>query len=145
MCWHKWDVKKKVYRIFFERVPFTWAIILAFVCSGITTTTLYVVLPSTGPIGGIIASWALLTGFVAVIYGLFGFLGGMVFEETTQRKDKICRKCHLTILDASQYEREVQIPYWNRVEIKAQAEKDAEQIASVVFADRKQMWFKAND
>jgi hypothetical protein len=150
MCWHKWDVKKKVTRVFFERITFGKGFLTAFTLSGVTMAGIVAVFPSTkeaSPVsfGDVLGCWVLFTIIVGLLYFFLGLFGLLILETGTQKKDKICRKCHLTILDASQYEREIQIPYRNRVKAEAQSEKEAKNAADAVFADRKQMWFKAND
>jgi len=151
MCWHKWDVKKRVIRIFFDQITFGQGTLAALVVSGVSIAAIMAVGSSGKELSSgdglqlidIFGCWIFFTGLVAGLYVAMGLLGGMVLEEWTQKEDKICLKCHLTILDASHYEKTISIPYRDRVKARERLEKEIKENADTMFSARKKMWEKA--
>jgi len=154
-CWHNWDVKKTAQRITFSRLRELGGGICIFfpsvVLSGITMILLFVNFPPSKSVSffDVACLWTLFTTFGTIPWLVLVFIAALILETVSERKDKICIKCHLTILDASRYERDVLVPYQKQKEAKAALKKKTEQetkaAATAAFANRKEMWKKARN
>jgi len=150
MCWHRWDVKKTEKRIFFRWLDDSWDINRVFITAAILSV-LTIALPAI-----VLKGFSLIGGFLVVVIMFLTTLvyagclaaGTDFIEKQTKLKDKVCLKCHLTILDASKAQRKVQEFYKVRkekelseLELQAAIQRNAD----IAFKNRKEMWRKAED
>jgi len=148
MCWHKWIVQKTHVRPIFVKLNHETGINTIFLCSaifsalviGLLTFLLRSSLEDTsmgvsGIVSGLVIGW----GVLSVVIVFAGALSFDLLEEATKLKDKICLKCHLTILDASEAEIATDALEQKKL-VREQEEENKLKTVDEVFKDRKKMW-----